>query len=149
MKRGILSLGIVSVILTFTGCIFVSEREYVREDYGSTSRSKVPLSSDQRQSLPTVSSTAELPTVQTRFADRIRALNVDTTVDQFRAAFPESYFVERRNLANGAVDAYAVNVDETFRYRSTDFGYRARDERWFYFRDGRYVKLGGRQEWPN
>ena len=78
----------------------------------------------------------------------LRQLTPDTTLDQFKAAFPTARFVERRDVAGVAVDAYAVTIEEKYRYRNDTYGYLAHDEQWFFFKGNRFVKTAEPNQWP-
>jgi hypothetical protein len=63
--------------------------------------------------------------------------------------FPDARFVERSAAYETPVDAYSVVHTQTYRYDGERrYGYIKRDERWFYFRDGVFVKWGKPRDWP-
>jgi len=137
----------VLALITLPGCIAVIGND--GGDYHEASGNRrIRLTSDERSTLPRVTSVADLPRVETKFAAELRQLNPDTTLDQFKAAFPTARFVERRELNGSTVDAYAVTVEEKYRYRSESYGYLARDEQWFFFRGNRFVKTAEPNQWP-
>lgn len=116
---------------------------------GSPSRRKVQLSPAERDELPVIYSTAELPTVRREHASQLARLSPDTTrLEEFREMFPSSQFVERRETPSGRVDAYSVRVESKCRYRKENYGYVGVDEQWFFFADDRLVKWGSPHAWP-
>ena len=72
----------------------------------------------------------------------------DLSLEEFKGLFPNATFAERREMGPAKMDAYSVRVEEKFRYRDESYGYMARDEKWFYFRDGVFVKWSGPDQWP-
>ncbi len=129
------------------GCVVSIGNE--RHDYDSPAHGhRVRLSHAELQSLPRLDSTSDLPTVRRRYEGRLAALSPSTTVEQFRGSFPEATFAERRVRDGVTFDAYALRVEEKFRYRAHDYGYLAKDEKWLYFREGQFVKFGDANQWP-
>jgi hypothetical protein len=99
--------------------------------------------------IPEVESTLELPTFDERYADALGRLSPETTVDQFRTMFPDARFVERNSASATPVDAYSVVHKQTYRLDGERrYGYIKREERWFYFSDGSFVKWGRARDWP-
>lgn len=137
----------VLVVATMPGCIAVIGNDGGEwHEHGGSRR--VRLTTEERASLPQITSVADLPRVETKYANELRQLTPETTLDQFKAAFPAARFVERREVNGVATDAYAVSVQEKYRYRSESYGYLARDEQWFYFKGNRFVKTAEPNEWP-
>lgn len=152
MRTGRLIVGgvLAALVLTMGGCIFSIRTEEssgaVTTDGNTTS--KVKLSYEEREHLPLVQTTADLPTVRSKHAEALTKLGPSTTLDQFKALFPDAKFVERREAEGSKFDAYSVRVEEKFRYRDESYGYMARDEKWFYFRNDVFVKWSAPQQWP-
>lgn len=150
MNRRNLTLRILPLTLaciaaaSLPGCIIIAEHR----DSDSSSGSRVRLTRDERETLPRVQTVADLPNVQRRHAEQIRTLGPETTIDDFRGRLPGAYFIERRNVGGADFDAYALRLDEKYRYRDASYGYVARDEQWFYFKNGRFVKYGAPNQWP-
>ena len=137
-------------LLSLGGCIVSirSEEGATGPTYDGNSSAKVKLSREERESLPLVQTTADLPTVRSTYADELGKLGPSTTLDQFKALFPSARFVERRESDGSKFDAYSVRIEKKFRYRDESYGYMARDEKWFYFRNDVFVKWSGPNEWP-
>ena len=132
------------------GCVVAignSAKEGPRTAYAGGGASRIHLTGDERCSLPVVETTADLPTVRSRHAAQIARLTPTTTVQQFRELFPNATFVERRTGAD-TFDAYSVRLEEKCRYRRESYGYIARDEKWFFFKNAVFVKWGERGDWP-
>lgn len=149
-RRTFTALALAPAVLalsTLPGCIAVIGND--GGDYHeSAGNRRIRLTSDERSTLPRVSSVADLPRVQSKYASELRGLSPETTLDQFKAAFPTARFVERREINGNTFDAYSVTVEEKFRYRSESYGYLARDEQWFYFKANHFVKTAEPNEWP-
>lgn len=147
-KQAVLG-GLAAALLGLSGCVVAIGNEsdaYLSEsERGSR---KIRLSSAEQNELPVVHTTADLPTVSTRYASELSAMGPQTTLDEFKRSFPTARFLERRESPDGPVDAYAVRVEEKYRYRSNSYGYLARDEKWFYFRNGHLAKWGAPSNWP-
>lgn len=134
------AIGVAGLALALGGCVIA-----VGNDYPDSGR--VKLTTSQLENTPVVDSRHELPSVRTKHAAALALLGPQTNVEEFKRLFPTATFVER--LAGPpAVDAYSVRVDEVYRYRGHNYGYMARDEKWFYFRDGAFVKFGDPREFP-
>lgn len=142
---------VAATTLLMSGCIVSirSEEGATGPGYDGNSTAKVKLSRDERESLPLVQTTADLPTVRSTHAEALSKLGPSTTLDQFKAAFPTAKFVERRESGDSKFDAYSVRVEEKFRYRDESYGYMARDEKWFFFRNETFMKWSGPSEWPD
>ncbi len=150
LARVIVGGGLVACVLSLSGCIvsIKSEESSLGPTYDGNRPAKVKLSSLERGSLPLVNTTADLPTVRSRHGEALTKLGPTTTLEQFKELFPSATFAERRDAGGAKIDAYSVRVEEKFRYRDESFGYMARDEKWFYFRDGVFVKWSGPDQWP-
>lgn len=151
MKIGRMAAGaaLLGCVLSLGGCIIaVKSEEASGPTYDGNSTSRVKLSSGERSTLPQVHTTADLPTVRSKYAEELGKLGPSTTLAQFKTMFPGAKFVERRESGGSKVDAYSVRVEEKFRYRDESYGYMARDEKWFYFKDEVFVKWSGPREWP-
>jgi hypothetical protein len=150
MSRVLVGTVLVSCLLSLGGCIvsIKSEEGATGPAYDGNSTAKVKLSREDRDTLPLVQTTADLPTIRSTYAQELGKLGPSTTLEQFRALFPGATFVERRDAAGTKLDAYAVRLEKKFRYRDESYGYMARDEKWFYFRDGLFMKWSGPKEWP-
>jgi hypothetical protein len=152
MRNGRVLVGTVltACLLTLGGCIvsIKSEEGATGPTYDGNSTSKVKLSHDERECLPKVQTTADLPTVRSTYADELSKLGPNTTLEQFQALFPQAKFVERREANGSKFDAYSIRVEKKFRYRDESYGYMARDEKWFFFRDGVFIKWSSPKEWP-
>lgn len=145
--------GLAGVLGTLPGCVIAVDTEPDIYAYESTP-TRVKLTPAERDSLPVITSIADLPTIRTRYADQLATLGPTTTVEQFQSTFPQARFVERTNKANAqgvteTVDAYSVTLKERFRKRNENYGVEARDEMWFYFKNGVLVKRAGPRDWPN
>lgn len=141
---------LAALVLTMGGCIVSirSDESASGPAYDGNTTSKVKLSRDEREHLPLVQTLADLPTVRSRHAEELGKLGPSTTLDEFKALFPDAKFVERREAGGSRFDAYSVRVEEKFRYRDESYGYMARDEKWFYFRNEVFVKWSAPKEWP-
>lgn len=137
----------VLVLSTLPGCIAVIGNDGGEWHDHNGSR-RVRLTSEERETLPRITTVADLPRVETKYANELRQLTPETTLDQFKVAFPNARFVERRDVNGNTIDAYAVGVQEKFRYRSENYGYLAHDEQWFFFKGNRFVKTAEPNEWP-
>lgn len=141
MEKYIVYAGAVLALTAMSGCIVA---------IGNDSRDEgrqVRLTETQRGSLPVVKSYSDLPTIETVYASQLRELGPATTVEEFRTKFPDAKFVERRELGS-PVDAYSVRIDQVYRREGKSYGYLARDEAWFFFREGRFIKRGAAGQWP-
>lgn len=137
-------VGVASV----PGCIAVIGNDASEAMRDGSGPRRIRLSSEERESLPRVTSVADLPRVQTKYAAELRQLSPSTTLDQFKGLFPGARFVERRSINGNAIDAYAVMIEEKYRYRGDSYGYLARDEQWFFFKDNLFVKTADPNQWP-
>ncbi len=149
--RGFARHGLVAAIAAGTamlpGCIVAigNETDGVMVD-GSPRR--VRLTDTERHDLPMVTSVADLPTVRTRYAAQIASLSPATAVEDLQKVLPMARFVERREVAGVVTDAYSVALQERYRYKGESYGLEARDDMWFYFRNGLLVKQGAPHDWP-
>lgn len=150
LARVIVGSGLVACVLALSGCIvsIKSEESSLGPTYDGNSNAKVKLSHKEQSDLPQVNTTADLPTVRSKHSEALSKLGPSTTLEQFKALFPTATFAERREVGLTKIDAYSVRVEEKFRYRDESYGYMARDEKWFYFRDGVFVKWSGPNQWP-
>lgn len=150
LARVIVGGGLVACVLSLSGCIvsIKSEESSLGPTYDGNSNAKVKLSHKEQSDLPLVNTTADLPTVRSKHAEALSKLGPSTTLEQFKDLFPTATFAERREVGPAKIDAYSVRVEEKFRYRDESYGYMARDEKWFYFRDGTFAKWSGPDQWP-
>jgi len=150
LARVIVGGGLVACVLALSGCIvsIKSEESSLGPAYDGNRPAKVNLSYAERETLPQVHTTADLPTVRSRYGEALSKLGPNTTLEEFKGLFPNATFAERREVGPSKIDAYAVRVEEKFRFRNDSYGYMARDEKWFYFRDGVFVKWSGPDQWP-
>ena len=134
--------GLIGVMLAAaSGCVVAIGNEAT--DYSS---GKVALTPTERASVPTVQCKSELPTIRDKYSTQLAKLGPTTTVDEFKALFPEASFVERRG--EPPVDAYSLELQQKYRYANKSYGYIARDEAWFYFRNNVFVKWGSPHDFP-
>ena len=136
---------LAAAALTSAGCVVaIGNRPSV-----PSSSDRVKLDRDDLASIPEIESTSELPSFDAAYADQLKQLSPETTVEQFRDLFAESTFVERSAAYETPVDAYAVIHKQVYRFDGErKYGYVKRDERWFYFRDGVFIKQGKPRDWP-
>ncbi len=137
----------LAAVLTLPGCVVAIGNESDGTSIDSSPR-RVRLTDTERRDLPVVTTVADLPTVRTKYAPQIATLSPSTTVDDLRRVLPDARFVERKQDAAGTTDAYSVNIQERYRYRGESYGLEARDEMWFYFKNGSLVKQGAPHNWP-
>lgn len=143
-----LSLPLLALVLAQGACVVAIGND--RYESSGATGAKFRLAGDEYDSLPVIQNLSDLPTIERRHAAELSRLGPDTTLDQFRALFPTAQFVERRELKDPArvVDAYALRLEERYRYRGQAYGYIARDEKWFYFENGKLVKRGEPRQFP-
>lgn len=144
-------IAVAAAMVSMGGCIFsIRTEESIAHGtaYSGSTTAKIKLSREEREELPCVQTTADLPTVRSEYASQLSQLGPTTSLTQFKGIFPDAKFVERRTGEHGDFDAYSVRVERKYRYRDESYGYMARDEKWFYFRDESFVKFGGPHEWP-
>lgn len=138
-------------LLPLGGCVVAvgndTTERWVTPDSG---HAKFKLSGDEYDALPVIQSTSELPTISTRYSAQLARLGPGTTIEEFKSLFPQAQFIERRSMLDKGreIDAYAVKLEERFRYRGTSNGYVTRDEKWFYFEDNKLVKWGEPRMFP-
>lgn len=137
----------LAAALTLPGCVVAIGNESDGTSIDSAPR-RVRLTDTERRDLPVVTTVADLPTVRTKYAPQIATLSPSTTVDDLRRVMPDARFVERKQDGQGTTDAYSVNIQERYRYRGESYGLEARDEMWFYFKNGSLVKQGAPHNWP-
>ncbi|MBL8999909.1 MAG: hypothetical protein JNK25_02090 [Phycisphaerae bacterium] len=136
---GIAALGVL--LAAAAGCVVAIGNE-TTENHGA----RVALTPTERSSLPVVQSKSELPTIRERYSAQLLALGPSTTVEQFRALFPEAKFVQRSEQP--PVDAYSVELVQKYRVGNKSYGYLARDEAWFYFQNNTLIKWGAPHSFP-
>ncbi|MBS0195406.1 MAG: hypothetical protein JSR77_01480 [Planctomycetes bacterium] len=107
--------------------------------------SKISLTAAEREELPVIESRSEIPTIREKYSEQLSTLGPNTTFEQFKQQFPQAQFVERKD---NSTDAYSVELRQKYRYRTSSYGYLARDEAWFFFRNGTFVKWGSPHDWP-
>jgi hypothetical protein len=129
------------------GCVVSvgNERSYT-VDRGP--RQKIYLSAEERETLPNLTTTADIPTFAGKYASTLAGMGPATTQDEFLKAFPTAQFVERRTTSVGSVDAYRVETEEKFRYRYESYGWQATYTGWFFFKDGKLLKWRETEQWP-
>jgi hypothetical protein len=143
--RALLAATLAAATLSSAGCVVAIGNRPERDDAG-----RIKLASDDAGRVPVVESALELPTFDEVHADALSRLTPDTTVEQFRQLFPDARFVERSSAYAEPVDAYSVVHKQTYRYDGERrYGYVKRDERWFYFGGGQFVKWGKPRDWPH
>lgn len=147
LARTALGAAALATALTLPACVVAIGNES-DGTYVDSSPRRVRLTDTERRDLPMVTSVADLPTVRSKYASQVAGLNPSTTPEDLRRAMPEARFVERKQDAQGTTDAYSVSIQERYRYRGENYGLEARDEMWFYFRNGALVKQGAPHVWP-
>jgi hypothetical protein len=93
-----------------------------------------------------VSSSA--PSIRTDYKEQLAKLTPGMSVDSFRAILPGALFVEQKQDGASKLDAYSLKLEEPYHVRGVSVIMTAKDEAWFYFRDGGFVKWGEPSKWP-
>lgn len=131
----------LAILSAAGGCVVAIGNEAVESPSG-----KVALTATERETLPTVQSKSELPTIREKYSSQLAQLGPTTTAAEFQALFPEARFVERQG--EPPVDAYSVELKQKYRFANKSYGYVARDEAWFYFKNNQFVKWGAPFSFP-
>jgi hypothetical protein len=131
-----LSLSAV-VLAALPGCILVA-----------TDHDHCPATKQQLEAVRQVEPTEGAPTVRTVYHDQISKLTPGMSIDAFKTSFPAALFVEQREDSGRKLDAYSIKLNEPYRVRGENVISTARDEAWFYFKDGQFVKWGEPKNWP-
>lgn len=145
LPRAVLASALAAAVVSAAGCVVAIGNRPEREDSG-----RIKLASDDASRVPVVESVLELPSFDDAYGSALSKLTPETTVEQFRELFPDARFVERSSAYAEPVDAYSVAHKQTYRYDGERrYGYVKRDERWFYFQAGEFVKWGKPRDWPH
>ncbi len=127
--------------LPLSGCV-------VNIGNGGPDRTRVHLSQDEMASVRVVTSSSEVRSFREAHAAELGKLTPATTLDEFRAMFPGTCFVERRGGEPGPIDAYSVAYKDYYRYRGSSRAYVHEETVWFFFRDGKFAKWDDEKRWP-
>ena len=96
-----------------------------------------------------VTTPGELPTVPEYFRMRFPQLRPEMPVAEFKALFPEAYFVERKHASGGeTIDAYEVCLRLRYRFLNDPQVYLQSGKVWFYFAGQGLETWGEPQVWP-
>lgn len=145
LTRTMLSIGLAAAALAASGCVVAIGNRPTDSDDAS----RIRLSSDEVAGVPVVESALEVPSFDEAYGRELAQLSPEMTVEEFRKLFPDARFVERTVVDGAPVDAWSVVHKQLYRYDSDRrYGYIKRDERWFYFRNGSFVKWGKARDWP-
>lgn len=146
----LVALGLVTLgsLAALSGCVVSigNEREYRVVEPTPTQR--IYLTSAERDTLPQLTTLADIPTFSSKYASSLQNMNPGTSQEEFLRAFPEAQFMERRTRDGVTIDAYRVRTQEKFRYRQNAYGYEATYIGWFFFQDGRLLKWRDTEQWP-
>ncbi|MFG0286358.1 MAG: hypothetical protein ACF8R7_18240 [Phycisphaerales bacterium JB039] len=144
-SRIALTGALAAAVLSSAGCVVAIGNRPA----APSSSERVRLDSDQLASIPEVESASELPSFDVAYADQLRQLSPQTTIEEFRELFPQARFMERNSSFATPVDAFAVIHKQVYRFDGERrYGHIKRDERWFYFRSDVLVKQGEARDWP-
>lgn len=116
-KRTAMMLGLVSAALLTQGCILSiggGKKEYRVEE-------KTRLTSAQQDDALVVRSKADVPSFSQAENRRLSKLGPSTTVEEFRAIFPEAVF--RGSRSKGDVSIYEVRDRRVYRYEDSNYGF--------------------------
>lgn len=132
----------LAAALSLQGCIIVADND----SYPGNSQR---LSSDELATVPEVPAGGVVPGLRETYSTQFASLAPGMTVEQFRAAFPGAVFAQQRTGDDGIKsESYSLVESKRYRYRGSDRAFTSREEAWFYFKDGRFVKWSRTNEWP-
>lgn len=138
VRKSLFVAGLAALSPFLGGCIIVADNS---PDY----RKPTP---QELASVRTVAAGESLPSVREKYATQLAKLEPGMTVSAFREAIPEATFIEQRTIDGAPVDAYSLTHTERYRYHGGTVILTHEDEKWFYFRNGQFVKWGEPGVWP-
>jgi hypothetical protein len=129
--------------LAMTGCNGVggsAAARHPREGAGAASESLVLE----------VTTPAELPTLPEHFHMRFAQLKPEMTINEFKALFPEAYFVKRQRVRwnEHPIDAYELSVRQRYVFPGDPQVYIQSAKAWFYFLGSSLESWGEPEGWP-
>jgi hypothetical protein len=116
--RTLSGVALVSAALIAQGCVFSIGSGNERHE-----PSKTRLTSSQQDSASTVRSAADVPSFSQAENARLGRLGPDTTVEQFRAIFPEAVYRSSRQHDGGDVVIYEMRDRRVYRFEGSDYGH--------------------------
>jgi hypothetical protein len=97
-----------------------------------------------------VTTPAELPTLAEQFRMRFAQLRPEMTVSEFKALFPEAYFIKRQHVgwSDRPIDAYELSQRQRYRFAHDPQVYIQSTKAWFYFLGSSLESWGEPEAWP-
>jgi hypothetical protein len=97
-----------------------------------------------------VTTPAEIPTLPEHFHTRFPQLKPEMTIGEFKALFPEAYFVKRQRVtwSEHPIDAYELTVRQRYRFAGDTQMYVQTARAWFYFVASSLESWGEPETWP-